>query len=282
MDKTTLIAEITAYARHSAHNQVRADVALEPGLAGLKMYDDPLMGFADAADPLFGKLKEPGVIGGHFMLPGEWDSGAKTVIAIFFPFTREVKDANKDDPRWPAPAWLHARMEGQSFIDDVCNHLRLFLEQNGCTAVVPGGDRRFSAQSPVTADKNDPSFYTSNWSERHAAFIAGLGAFGLSRGLITAKGIAGRLGSVITGGAFEPDRRNYTEVYEYCTLCGGCVKNCPARAISKEQGKNHSICKAFLDSTREKFNPWYGCGKCQVNVPCENGIPAKQHKGAAA
>ena len=38
----------------------------------------------------------------------------------------------------------------------------------------------------------------STWSERHVAYAAGLGTFGLSRGLITARGIAMRCGSVVT------------------------------------------------------------------------------------
>lgn len=53
-------------------------------------------------------------------------------------------------------------------------------------------------------------------------------------------------------------------------------KNCPANAISIENGKNHIICSEFLDITMEKHKPRYGCGKCQIDVPCESRIP-KQH-----
>ena len=42
----------------------------------------------------------------------------------------------------------------------------------------------------------------STWSERHVAYVSGLGTFGLSGGLITAKGQAVRLGSVDSPGPY--------------------------------------------------------------------------------
>ncbi|MGB4438837.1 MAG: 4Fe-4S binding protein, partial [Sedimentibacter sp.] len=59
----------------------------------------------------------------------------------------------------------------------------------------------------------------------------------------------------------------------YCTMCGACANNCPVNAISIENGKDHKKCAAFLDLTAEKFKPRYGCGKCQVSVPCGRKIP---------
>ena len=63
--------------------------------------------------------------------------------------------------------------------------------------------------------------------------------------------------------------RRYSDVYEYCNLCGECITACPVNAISKD-GKNDSLCSAFLDRVFDKHNPRYGCGKCQVNVQCES------------
>ena len=115
--------------------------------------------------------------------------------------------------------------------------------------------------------------YIPSWSERHAAFACGLGTFGLSKGLITEKGVCGRFGSIITDLELPPDERNYKEVYEYCNMCGVCITHCPVNAISLDKGKNSSLCSKFLDEVREKHAPRYGCGKCQVSVPCESGIP---------
>lgn len=123
------------------------------------------------------------------------------------------------------------------------------------------------------SEDNNILNFTSNWSERHIAFVCGLGTFGLSKGLITNKGISGRFGSIITELYITPDKRQYDDIYEYCTMCGACGRNCPASAISVEKGKDHKACFAFLEKTREKHAPRYGCGKCQVKVPCEGSLP---------
>jgi len=147
------------------------------------------------------------------------------------------------------------------------------LEKDGFAALSPMVDPRLSRHSPLTADKTEQGFYTSNWSERHTAYAAGLGTFGLSKGLITRKGVAGRFLSVITAAVFQPDARPYTGIYDYCNNCGVCSANCPASAISKEKGKNHYLCSEFLESTRAKHAPRFACGKCQVKVPCEEKAP---------
>ena len=113
----------------------------------------------------------------------------------------------------------------------------------------------------------------SNWSERHVAYASGLGTFCLTRGLISEKGVAGRYGSIIITEEVEPDTRPYEGVYDYCIMCGACIKRCPAGAISLKHGKNQLKCKLWMDRTGRKYDPRYGCGKCQVGVPCEDRIP---------
>jgi epoxyqueuosine reductase len=115
----------------------------------------------------------------------------------------------------------------------------------------------------------------SNWSERHVAFIAGLGTFGLSKSLITKKGSAGRYGSVITDRVLDIASRPYEELYEYCNYCYACIDRCPAGAI-KEEGKSINVCSDYIDNEiRPRYAPRYGCGKCQTAVPCEDTIPVK-------
>ncbi|MDR0447139.1 MAG: 4Fe-4S binding protein [Treponema sp.] len=273
MDKNTLINEIINYVKTSEGNFIGENTAIRPDIIGLKLFDDPLVGFADANDPCFKELKNDGIIGSNFMLPEEWNEKAITVISMFFPFTEKIRNANKENMDWPSPEWLHGRIEGQAFISRTCNYLKEYLENAGYKTIFPGGDSRFSQKSPMETDVNDERYFTSNWSERHVAYISGLGTFGLSKGLITAKGTAGRLGSLITEVYFEPDKRKYKKIYEYCSLCGKCAGNCPSRAITTEHGKLHVKCNIFLETVKEKHNPRYGCGKCQVNVPCEHGIP---------
>jgi len=279
MDKAspTLLAQFETavgdFVCSNAGNFVAEEIALRPELAGMRMYERPIFGYAAASDPLFAQFKEPRIIGDHFMLPGEWLGGARAVVSIFFPVADEVKNANGVDMSWPADEWMHVRIEGQVFLKTVCGYAVEVLARNGFAALAPSGDPRFSLKHPYVQDKSRQEHYTSNWSERHAAYVCGVGTFGLSAGIITRKGIAGRFASLVTDAPFEPSVRPYAAFDEWCIRCGACVRNCPAQAISLEGGKSHPPCSGFLDRVLEKHKPHYGCGKCQVRVPCENRVP---------
>ena len=246
-------------------NHVSTDMAITDGLAGMKIFDEPIFAYGDAGDSGFQILKNPAVIGDHFIMPDEWVSEAKTVITYFFPFTEKVRSSNLKDMSWPSNEWLHGRIEGQNFIYEFSRFLNSKLNDEGYKSLVPGLEKRFKSNG-----------FTSNWSERHVAFVCGLGTFGLSKGLITEKGVAGRFGSIVTELKLEPSIKKYKDVYEYCTMCGMCAVNCPADAISVETGKDHKKCSDYLNITKEKYKPRYGCGKCQISVPCEYGIPREQ------
>ncbi|MDR1943200.1 MAG: 4Fe-4S binding protein [Synergistaceae bacterium] len=243
-------------------NYVSEEAAISPELASLKMYGSFELGIASSNDACFESFKAPEVIGPAFMPPREWLPEARSVISVFFHVTRRVAESNAADPAWPSAEWLHARHEGQAFISSAMKALKGELEKNGCAATVPAIDPRFFSES-----------FTSNWSERHAAYVCGLGTFGLSKGFITRSGMAGRFGSVITELELPPTARGYSGVYDWCIMCGACAMNCPNDAISVESGKNHEICSNYLNLTEKKFYPRYGCGKCQVSVPCENASP---------
>ena len=125
----------------------------------------------------------------------------------------------------------------------------------------------------VLCDCINEKTFSSRWSERHAAFVCGLGTFGLSKGVITRKGTAGRFTSIIIPDRIEPDTRAYTGIYEWCVRCGACARRCPAEAITLEEGKDHNKCYAFQLKTGKLFYPRYGCGLCQTKVPCEARAP---------
>ncbi|GHV27239.1 (Fe-S)-binding protein [Synergistales bacterium] len=255
-------------------NYVPEEIAVSPECASLKMYDAPLIGVGSRGDEMWGKLREEGIIGPHFILPNEWLPEAVSVISIFFPFTERVSKSCADTPTWPSPEWLHSRIEGQEFIFAVTLALADELSRNGYPSLVPPKDARFkSARHPGSNPDMPGLSYTSAWSERHAAYVCGLGAFGLSKGLITKRGVAGRFGSVITSLELPPTAREYSGVYDYCVMCGACVRACPAQAITIEGGKDHSICAPFVDETKKKFKPRYGCGKCQAGMPCQSRAP---------
>jgi len=259
---------LQAFPDDSALNRVAEDIALAPACAGMRMYDAPLVDVSSARDPLYAECKKAHVVGEHHLLPTQWLDGAQNVISIFNPFTREVKDSNAGGGM-PSLEWLHGRVHGQNYIVAAAQALAARLRSQGGRAVVPVADRRFAIYK-------EPKIY-SNWSERHAAYIAGLGTFSLNRAVITHKGIAGRFCSVITDFELAADERQYTGLYDNCSLCGACRRACPARAINKH-GKAHASCFGFLEMVNRTYPSYYGCGKCQCGMPCESGIPPKNLK----
>lgn len=246
-----------------------------------RLYESPLIGIGSAYDPLFPAYKSQKIIGPWYMTPDEWLPGAKTVISLFFPASEEVKASNRAEKSGTGEYWLYARVEGQTFIQNLMMGLKNVLEEEySMKTCVPQYDERFRVVVKGKGMDGYPeineSTFGSNWSERHAGFVCGLGTFGLSKGLITEKGMAGRMGSIIIDREMEADTRRYTDIYEYCTRCGVCVKRCFRGAITLEHGKNHSICEEWLGEVKARYAPRYGCGLCQTGTPCESGIPAKR------
>lgn len=229
-------------------------------LNSLQLFDAPLIGVAYAFDPLFAKLKEEEVVGPQHMMPQEWLACAKSVISYFLPFSKRVREANRK-LGVAASEWMYGRHEGEQFSNSLLKHLIQFLGDSGTQAIAPGIDSRFRVVNR-----------RSNWSERHVAFVAGLGTFSLSRSLITEYGSAGVFGSVIADFIIEPTKRQYTAIDEYCIKCGVCILRCPPLAIN-EQGKDNAVCSDYLDRVLARYRPRYGCGKCQTGVPCESKIP---------
>ncbi len=233
----------------------------------MKIYDTPLIGYALADDPCFKEFSKPNIIGPHYTPPNEWLTGAKSVIVYFMPFTKQIRDSNRL-PGLPSLEWVSSRKEGESFNNVVRAFLVDLMIRLGGQAAIPLKDSRFFVEGNTT-----------NWSERHAAFAAGLGTFGLHKGIITQKGCAGRVGSVITTLELIPTERSYTQYFDYCLYlargqCGACIKRCPAGAISKD-GKNNQVCSDYIEKkVCSRFASPKACAKCNVGVPCEYRNPS--------
>jgi epoxyqueuosine reductase QueG len=270
LNKEILYKQSEKFVNDSLYNYINKDMALSPQCANMKIFDAPLFAFGDPADDLFIKYKSSKIIGEHFLRPLEWLANAKTVISFFLPYTDVIKSANSTDFKWPADEWLHGRYEGQILVNELSLFIQNKLIRAGYDSVAPSSDQRFM----LTYNENNTT-YKANWSERHVAYVCGLGTFGLSKGIITRKGTCGRLGSILTESDFLKNSRPYSDVFEYCTMCSACIPNCPPNAISLENGKDSKLCSKFLDDIRKKCTPRYGCGKCQVNVPCMSEIPSK-------
>jgi epoxyqueuosine reductase len=259
---------------------------LDPAGDSEPAWAEPLVGFSRGDDPLYGRLKED--IGPFFWTPAEAFATAfpgsevspaeLTVISWVLPQTELTRRDNAREEELPAKRWALSRKYGEEFNARLRDHVVSTLIQAGCEAMAP-------QNSPHWMRENSPRYgFASSWSERHAAFVSGLGTFGLCDGLITPKGKAVRLGSVVARIAVPPSDRPYETPHAYCLYyrdgsCGICVKRCPAGAISKEGGHDKVKCKDYSrnvceKSIQERFGiAMYACGLCQVGVPCEAGIP---------
>lgn len=226
----------------------------------VQIYDVPLIGIASVSDSLWDKLKEPHIIGPNHLNPIEWLPSSKSVLSYFLPFTEQIRTSNQHEGL-PSKEWLYGRCEGEIFNNSLRHFIIDSVEEKGGIAMAPALDKRFLNIN-----------HRSNWSERHVAFIAGLGTFSLSHSLITKLGTAGRFGSVIVDLELEPNSRSYKEIEEYCIKCGKCIERCPVHAIT-ENSRDKEICSIYLDNILETNKPRYGCGKCQTAVPCEHVNP---------
>lgn len=250
-----------------------------------RAWEEPLVGFSAAADPLYEQLKND--IGSFYWTPLDIYSltfpgesvlpGELTVISWVLPQTADTKSDQRRQRKYAAESWARSRNFGEEANLSVARELIAMLAQNCHGAVAPVLHPAWKWQ---TSEKYG---FASNWSERHAAFVSGLGTFGLCDGLITEKGKAMRCGSVVARIALPATPRRYEHFHAYCLYytkgtCKKCVSRCPAGAID-EKGHNKELCKNYLFSVTAVYAQRhfgfssYGCGLCQTAVPCESGIP---------
>ena len=261
-------------------NRLSAGEGIRPDCVGLQFFDAPLIGFGAADDPLFAAFQSPEAVGPWYMRPEEWLAGARSVISLFFPISAPIRAANARETAQASLEWCYARIEGQDYIGAFMAAMAKRLGERGAACCIPQYDPRWEV---IRAGKGiegyeeivRPTTFSSRWSERHAAYVCGLGTFGLSKGLITERGIAGRFASIVTDLSIEADARPYAGLYDYCIRCGACARRCPVGAIDPETGKRHLPCSAHVGKSKVIFAPRYGCSLCQTAVPCEDRNPAR-------
>jgi epoxyqueuosine reductase QueG len=252
-----------------------------------KAWADPLVGFCRGDDPLYQRYKE--VVGPFHWSPEEifrltypaskLRGDRLTVISWVLPQTEDSKSDNRRETLYPSERWARARIFGEEVNVKLRKHVVTVLKKSGFEAVAP-------MLSPIWERKMSERYvYSSTWSERHAAYAAGLGTFGLCDGLITPKGKAMRCGSVVAHIQIPPTTRPYEGHHAYCLFyvqgtCKKCAERCPAGAITEsghDKRKCHDYIHPAIDAYVEsRFGfKGYGCGLCQTGVPCESENPVK-------
>jgi epoxyqueuosine reductase QueG len=258
--------------------------SLENG-TGEQAWGEPRVAFASGDDPLYEKLKAD--IGPFFWTPAEafalafpeapLPAGHLTVISYILPQTEATRADQRRETEVPAERWARSRFFGEAFNCELRLHLAASLTAAGIPAVAP-------ERLPGFAYRQSEKYgFASNWSERHTAWIAGHGTFGLSDGLITELGKAVRFGSVVAAIDLAPTPRPYAGHQDWCLwyargTCGACIRRCPADAIT-EAGHDKQKCYDYIRNVTTPYaTEHYGtgatpCGLCQVKIPCEARKP---------
>lgn len=254
-------------------------------------YDEPIIQFASADDPLFEEYKS--IIGPGHATPKEviersFGSGTYnggSVISIVLPIHESIRKANRQQKDRASREWALLRTFGDEyFLKAARIHLTDYLINLGRLAAAPLDTDWYGISSTETGP-------ISNWSERHVAYAAGLGTFSLNDGFISEKGIAIRLLSVVTDLQLPSDPRSAASHTGNCLLCskgncGVCITRCPVQAISTN-GHDKITCMKFVygQSSREwavqnggEATSGAGCGLCQTKVPCESRNPMRNTK----
>lgn len=261
-----------------------------PGFPASPIFDEPLVGFADGDDPLFDAYKS--VVAPEHLTPREALAVAAAggsppgalphvgVVSWILPIAAETLHSNREMAGGPSLRWNRTRFAGEEFNDSLRRTVVSLLQETGFLAVAPGMGTAFRRTQ-------GPYGLASVWSERHVAYAAGLGSFGLSDGLITARGIAHRCGSVVVGTGWPASPRPYSDHRQYCPYvhdgsCGACIGRCPAGAIGPD-GHDKDRCQHYIRSMEAAWQRLAGysgsylsCGLCQTGVPCESRIPPRQ------
>lgn len=256
--------------------------------AGDKAFQDPLVGFCRGDDPLFEAFKDH-VGPFHWTaaeafeqaFPGSGATPADlTVISWVLPHITATKEDNRREQALPAERWARGRIFGEMTNNALRRHVVENLAAGGFRAVAP-------ALAPNFERKISEEYgFASTWSERHTAYACGLGTFGLCDGLITPRGKAMRVGSVVVRARIAAAPRPYEDHHAYCLffsqgICGKCIARCPVGALS-EKGHDKAKCRHYIRPVTEEYVKTrfgfegYGCGLCQTGVPCESRIPARK------
>lgn len=273
---------------------------------GLRIFDPPLVGIADGDDRIFDIFREV-VAPGHFLpreilereRPGARECARVRVVAWALPFREEIRRSNRTS-EWPSALYSVARNNGGAWNRGLAGRLLEDLRKEG-----------FSAVAPMLADTYDVfrlpgAVFGSTWSERHVAYAAGLGTFGLNGFLITPLGAMVRLGSLVTDAPLDvgPDRP--ADYRAACLAdggrdCGLCLGRCPAGALSTA-GLGQQACYERRNEIRARSLGVYveryrmtpaeivksgkrtpgislGCALCASGVPCEDRDPFGAKEG---
>jgi epoxyqueuosine reductase len=175
--------------------------------------------------------------------------GTRSVIVIGLPVNLPILDTT------PSVLYHELYKTINGLLDQFTYRIALFLENEGHSAA--GITRDGYASLEVLRERPIAAF-----SHRHAAYLAGLGTFGLNNTLLTRRyGPRVRFASILTNVILPSDPVIDENI---CIHCMRCVNKCPVGAIDGGEYPEHLIdkerCTDYTASlNRRGISP---CGNC--------------------
>jgi epoxyqueuosine reductase len=175
--------------------------------------------------------------------------GTRSVVVLGLPVTLPVIETA------PSVQYHELYHTLNDMLDAAAYRMTLMLNDAGHSSVAVSRD----GYAGMEALHRNPF---AMFSHRHAAYLAGLGTFGVNNSLLTRRyGPRVRFVSVLTEAEIEPDPIIEEEL---CVRCMRCVKACPVRAISGTDYPgglmDKSSCTVYNDGlSRRGTSP---CGWC--------------------
>ena len=226
-----------------------------------QIWRKPLVRFADAHDPGFAELKQ--IVDPQHHVPQDFLPGAKSVISWFLPFEQNLAQSNLEG-RLSSAQWADAYLTTNDMAAWINRELVSCIQNElGAAAAIVQDAGMISEENP-----------RSRWSQRHVAYLAGHGTFGLNNMLISDAGSVGRYFSVVTGLELPSGGPVLQErcLWKRDGSCGLCARRCDAGALTAE-GFDRFRCLARCLENMEKYPGADVCGKCTVELPCSYKIP---------
>ncbi|MZP28307.1 epoxyqueuosine reductase [Heliobacterium undosum] len=241
-------------------------ICAEKAAEGETGYRAPLLAAVPVTHPRVERLKtaHPELVDPAACLPG-----ARSIVAVFLPFRRELVEANRRAD-YPTESWARGYVTTNSLLAEIAAAMTAALAEAGIAAETAKPTYDFDKERLIAA-----------WSHKHMAWACGLGEFGRHQMLITPAGTAGRFISLVIDrtvndgpGIWRPEPGDFGPsapgLCRETAGCRACERACPTGALSDKPFDRHR-CYGFLlevDRAYDHLPLSDACGFCACAGPC--------------
>lgn len=229
----------------------------------LPFFREPLLGIAGINDLYIRSLRQ--VVNPGHLLPEDLLPDARSVVAYFLPFKKYIVEENRRG-RNASRLWAEVYIKTNRLLAGIAGEIAALMAGEG-----------FKCAWEKPTHNFDTELLVSYWSHKHVAFACGLGRFGKNHLLVSDRGCAGRISSLVTDWdpGTPPDNEERSPFYQCPEKCVYCFKSCPTGAL-RENGLDKRACYGMClenDRLHQDLELCDVCGKCSTG-PCavlENG-----------